>query len=128
MFKPSRACTTNTSFSDFAVALAAVEYTCSRVSYSATLSTSGVTKCTPGYNVPRRAPQIWLTRTPAEPSGITTMLNANKMGSTPEIASRWAKRQRTGPKGRAVIPVSAPASPVLLRARSRRSCSEMNMS
>jgi hypothetical protein len=47
---------TNTSFSDFAKALASVEYTCSRVSYNATLSTSGVTKCTPGYKVPGRAP------------------------------------------------------------------------
>jgi hypothetical protein len=34
--------------------------------------------------VPRRGPQIWLMRTPAEPSGITTILSASKMGSTPD--------------------------------------------
>src|SRR6266404_5787687 len=101
MFNPSRAWTVSTSFSVLGKWLAAVVYTCSRVSYSSTLSTSGVMRCTPGYNVPGRAPQIWLTRTPANPSGTTAMLYATKRGSTPAAASRWASPQRTGRKGRA---------------------------
>src|SRR5712692_9352035 len=96
MFSPSRACTVSTSICVFGVLLAAVVYTCSRVSYSSTLSTSGAMRCTPGYKVPGRAPQSWLTRTPPNPSGTTAMLKATRSGSTPANASRWASPKRTG--------------------------------
>src|ERR1051325_315337 len=88
MFNPSRACTVSSSFGValliaidvLAGALLVVAVDggrqpaggvadgrdpCSRVSYSATASTNGVTRCTPGYSVPGRTPQNWLTRTPA---------------------------------------------------------------
>ncbi len=34
---------------------------------------SGVTQWTPGYSVPGRVPEIWLTRTPAIPLGTTAI-------------------------------------------------------
>src|SRR5467141_10218 len=92
-------------------------------------STSGVTKCTPGYNVPGRAPQISLTRTPAAPSGITTKLSVINSTRAPAAISCSAGRQRTGRKGRrASAPTSAPGSSVLPRESKRRSCSERKMS
>jgi hypothetical protein len=99
MFNPSRACTESTSPFFLSVSAATVEYTCSRVSYNATLSMSGVTMCTPGYSVPGRAPQIWLMRTPADPSGITTMLSASSSGKIAVAANCRASFQRTGAKG-----------------------------
>src|SRR6267143_1154662 len=92
-------------------------------------STSGVTKCTPGYNVPGRAPQISLTRTLAAPSGITTKLSVINSPRAPAAISCSASRQRTGRKGRrASAPTSAPGSSVLPRESKRRSCSERKMS
>ena len=53
-------------------------------------------KCTPGYSVPGRVPEIWLTRTPAIPLGTTTMLKLTRNGSQAMIASFFAVDQRTG--------------------------------
>src|SRR5258708_31677020 len=88
MFNPSRACTVSNSFAFLPPSVAAVRYTCSRVSYSATLSTNGVTRCTPGYSVPGRTPQNWLTRTPAVPSGTTTIdRKSTRLNSSHQIIS-----------------------------------------
>src|SRR5215472_13193225 len=124
MFSPSRACTVSRSFTPFTPSVAAVTYTCSRVSYSATLSMSGVTTWTPGYNVPGRTPQIWLTRTPALPSGTTAMLCEISSSKPASPASCAALRHRTGPKGRTGKKDVAPTPPSssLFRFSSRRSC------
>ena len=88
-------------------------------------STSGVIRCMPGYNVPGRAPQNSLTRTPAAPSGITAKLSVISRSRPPAIVNCSASRQRTGRKGRrASGSTSTPDSSVLFPDKSRRSCSE----
>ncbi len=67
----------------------------SRVLNSSTRSTSGITKCTPGYRVPASVPLVWLTRTPAIPLGTITMPAEIKSGAQASITSATEVRQRT---------------------------------
>src|SRR5215471_15161887 len=85
---------------------------------------SGVTTCTPEYSVPGRTPQIWLTRTPARPSGTSTKPRETTSNPAAAPASCAARRHRTGPKGRAGKNVVAPVLPSssLFRFSKRRSC------
>src|SRR6266849_1256063 len=52
-----------------------------RMSYRTTESSTGHTRCTPGYKVPGRVPAVWLTLMPPIPLGTTTMPAARVSGS-----------------------------------------------
>src|ERR1051326_5016350 len=67
--------------------------TWSRVSYNTTESSSGQTRCTPGYKVPGRVPTVWLTLMPPIPLGTTTMPAARMSGSQAARNARLAEVQ-----------------------------------
>src|ERR1700704_6112165 len=63
----------------------------------------------PGYSVPCCTPEIWLIRTPPDPSGTTTMLNATSSGAHAHPNHFLASGQRMGRRGPACP--AAPSSP-----------------
>src|SRR6266849_3836903 len=104
-----RACTR--SASPFATPLASesslmpVVNNWSRVLNSSTRSTSGKTKCAPGYSVPGRVPLVWLTRTPAIPLGTTTIPKDKSIGTQANRDSTIALRQwMVGASGTEPVP------------------------
>jgi hypothetical protein len=86
----------------------------SRVLKSSTRSTSGTTKCTPGYSVPASVPLVWLTRTPAIPLGTMTIPAETSSGAHASITSATDVRQR--------IAGASPGAPASGSGFKRRRC------
>src|SRR5579863_3409632 len=70
--------------------------------------TKGTTRCRPGYSVPGCTPEIWLIRTPPDPSGTMATLSATSRGAHAQPNNFAASGHRMGRLGPA-CPAGKPA-------------------